>query len=576
MFFDNVKHTNMHLAGIPYFYNINLSLHVLNNAKPHVFTYFLNNLGIIKFFNLLFILSVHIYSYNESILHTENFMDFVIGDTTSTNYTDDNKYMKFMMLFMWLTISLFSYAFIETTAKECINNSILSSYDKVLHVNINKYTEVENDKMTFDIIQHADNINKITTDLFIELPHKIITIWQYGNTLSKISFQILLITLVISIISLIIKSYGFYRTQNNNNKLTANKTQMNLLNKDTSNSIQYLKSNLLIDVRINDFKELINHSMIFYKDIISWTSLNDFVSNIAYLIAIIFMYEYGTSKNINPNLMVKNIRASGKLIDKITSISEYTSNVYKQYKSFEFFNNIVIMEKENDSEAVTIRNMFKSPCPKTCNIVIKTTKEIIELDEHKDKLIRLVGENGSGKSTMFLEFLNLNFALSSSNAKLNYTTCDNIKNRNITTIILQKDILSHIKVEEFVKRMCGLENFDSNIINKYLATIDLNEHYIEKIMCFYKKHKNKQMNELSGGQNKMIVIISSILKFIIKKNKIIMFDESEKGLDKENKEIYIKLVEAVHNSKNRHITFVITHDETIINNIDIPIAEIHI
>lgn len=127
------------------------------------------------------------------------------------------------------------------------------------------------------------------------------------------------------------------------------------------------------------------------------------------------------------------------------------------------------------------------------------------------------------------------------------------------------------------KDVCIIYGGDKNLYMK--NTVDENLYYfgvlrgltkeeisynikkMKKVFTSYDKLKNTLCEELSHGQKRIISIFSSI----ITNNKCIILDEATEGLDQENIDILINLINKI---KKDVIILIVSHDILFVNNLE--------
>ena len=198
------------------------------------------------------------------------------------------------------------------------------------------------------------------------------------------------------------------------------------------------------------------------------------------------------------------------------------------------------------------------------NVSYKDIFENINLEIGDNKIISLIGKNGSGKS-MFLNLLYGIVTDFSGNININDEVINNkTKKKEIEKI--RKDIfylnqdysssLFNITIFEDIKY--NISNVDLEKLQEYLKLLKL-----EKEILY------KNYSELSDGQIKKILLIM----MLISDNKIILLDDLTNGLDQKSISSIIKLLKK--EKRNNKIIIVSSQDSEFLLNISDSVIMIY-
>ncbi|NOQ55323.1 MAG: ATP-binding cassette domain-containing protein [Nanohaloarchaea archaeon] len=162
------------------------------------------------------------------------------------------------------------------------------------------------------------------------------------------------------------------------------------------------------------------------------------------------------------------------------------------------------------------------------------------LNINKGKIIKLIGPNGIGKTTLFRCITDIE----------NYS--GNITCNGKISYLFQEDRLFpwlNIKQNIFLPiRLIGKKPNKTDINNM---------NYFAKMMGI-SKHLDKQINQISGGQKQKILIIRTF----ITNPDIILLDEAFNSLDKKNHQlIHKKIINFC--KKNKKTVILATHNDNI-------------
>ena len=188
---------------------------------------------------------------------------------------------------------------------------------------------------------------------------------------------------------------------------------------------------------------------------------------------------------------------------------------------------------------------------KNLNLVIK----------NKEK-IAIIGRSGSGKST--LSKLLLKFYKYDGFITLNNINIQNINTRYLRRKIIyanQKTVLYDTTVMDNIKYG---NNADSQYVLKLMNDYELLEIFNGLKNGIYNE-AGVQGNELSGGMQKIVIIMRTILKAEENNSLIVIFDEPLAGLDSKTRSKVIKLIKYKCSDKT---LIIITHDKEILPYVD--------
>lgn len=175
------------------------------------------------------------------------------------------------------------------------------------------------------------------------------------------------------------------------------------------------------------------------------------------------------------------------------------------------------------------------------NITVKFNDKLIlndiSFNIFKGDLIHIIGGNGSGKSTLFKCLL----------GKIKYDGSININRNDVGIVSDYARVPDDILVKDILNFLIS--------INK-----DIDNHYINKLknLCGIEEIKNKHVSKLSSGQKRKLEIFSAM----IKKKKILIFDELTNTLDDKSKNEVLLFIKNFRNQYKDVIIFYTTHNFT--------------
>lgn len=363
---------------------------------------------------------------------------------------------------------------------------------------------------------------------------------------------------------------------NNQNKYEVKKTiKYSNKFKNDSENISILKSNyiwLLRSLNILNFVFIIGFAY--------FLSINKNLSKIDFItIIIIMIYYVGLVSNQNLNII--------SCIDRLCQMKYQASYLKNLLLNNNDQNNI----KNNITNGkIEFRNLTYK-YPKSNKSVIRNLNFTI-LPKQK---VAILGKSGSGKSTLmkllikFYKPNNGKIFIDDTNIQNIDTTYlrDNITYINQNTLLFDEDIYYNIKYGS--KQSINLEtiapapspnhqpltNLTPSPSNKvYPKEEILEDSKIEKILkkydllTIYDKLENK-LREKAGPRGTKLSLgmqkVTITLRGILRKSKIIIFDEPLAGLDQKTREKIIKLI--MNETKDKTV-IIITHDKEILPYMD--------
>lgn len=166
-------------------------------------------------------------------------------------------------------------------------------------------------------------------------------------------------------------------------------------------------------------------------------------------------------------------------------------------------------------------------------------------------IVRIVGENGSGKSTFLKLLVNL-LHPDQGSVKLN-----GIPIQEISPSILRKEILYIDQDEIFLNDT--VENYLNAMAGRKLSSIEIAD--LKKKVSFDEGITQITENgrSLSGGQRKKLLLMKLLLRY--QEASVIILDEIEAGLDWQSKELVLQIEEDIFQQKRDCLVFKITHAE---------------
>lgn len=447
---------------------------------------------------------------------------------------------------------------IEAIGKNAVKNAVDKATCRMLDSKLDNITNFEYEKKINSIIHHSNNLLACIRNLFIEFPRKAIACHHYMIALQELSFEIMIYCTVVSLIFSLISVYVSYFREKIAEKITEYNTEFSLISSDVSNSIQSYK----IDDRLNEYKGKFNKTeerirnesckdslMIGIGDVSSGISSQFMIGLISYMSREMFVNEIIQLKDL-----LYGINSSSKFVEKLVGVVDYFGDVIKQYQSFYFFlsiNNIAVNFPSNN---ISIDHF---------EITTPTYNYSFNIKE-KSNIIRFMGKNGVGKTTILLKMLGVSYKGAKSNGVIIPYSSDLVSlvpenYRNSFSFVQQAVPITHDTVGDYIMAVSGSNNNPLEIISTTLNYFGIEKDDISSFMN--EININKNMREISGGQGKLIQILSAISKCYHQSLNLIVMDEPSNNLDISKVNLLISIITSI---KSKGVTiFLVTHDERL-------------
>ena len=369
---------------------------------------------------------------------------------------------------------------------------------------------------------------------------------------------LLLSSLVIIIVVLLFKKNKYYY-KNKAEDYYFNVTDNNLVDVYSSLMNTYLNNNEVKEKeRIHNDQNIYN---VYLRDI---TKIEGTLSIVLYLVCIVTLIValYYIIKNIPNNkdkilyliLLIYFINSSIVIATQIPWFIKLYGVILSSDK---YIKNILNVELDNNSQEISTGSVeFKN-----LNFHYVKDKNILNninlIIKDKEK-VGIIGRSGSGKSS--LSKLLLKFYKYEGNIIVDNKNIKTINTKYLRTKIIyanQKTTMYDISVMDNIKYG---NNAESEYIIKLLTEYELLDIFSGLKNGIY-SDAGVQGNEMSGGMQKLVIILRTILKSEESNALVVIFDEPLAGLDSKTRKKVINLI----NNKCSNITLiVITHDKEIL------------
>ena len=509
-----------------------------------------------KLFLNTFVIVTIIYIILESVI-----IPVLIGNLI-TNINSPKKYLYYILFVYTLILVLY---YIKKRFESKLFPDLLT-YSRTLFFSnlIDKYSE------NYKSLKMGSNVSRINliTYIFREystylvdsiIPFSLISLF-ISFTLIYLNFNLGLITLFSLILFYItiflykdtmfqkIKyiSDSYYKMDNDYIDIFSSLMNTYLNNNEVKEKEKIQNSQSIYNVLLNDY-QIINTKL--------FVSLY-FIGVLTSFISIIYITIFTKDKNkiiililliyfINSLLILsKNIPQTLNQYAITKESNGYVKNLLNIHS-----NNL---QKEIKSGKIELKNLTFGY--KKNHIILKNINLIIK---DKDK-VAIIGRSGSGKST--LSKVLLKFYKYQGEILIDDKNIKDINTKYLRTKILygnQKTILYDMTVIDNIK-------YGNNSQSEYILKL-LNDYELLDIFSGLKNgiysESGVQGNELSGGMQKIVIILRTILKSEDTKSFIVILDEPLAGLDSKTRKKVIKLI----NDKFSDTTLIIiTHDKEIL------------
>ena len=219
------------------------------------------------------------------------------------------------------------------------------------------------------------------------------------------------------------------------------------------------------------------------------------------------------------------------------------------FKKSKFANNEIILKTENLSLNYKKRHFFKKH--------ITSIFENVNFEIKKGETVGLIGESGSGKSSLAEAILKLKS--SSGDIIINDTNITKLKGEKLRLFrqnmqIIFQDPFATLnprhRIIDILYEVINAHNLSTDIktIKQFIKDVNLKDDILDKFP-----------NEFSGGERQRIVILRALCLF----PKLIILDEPTSSLDATTQKNVINLLLKLQN-KYQLSYLLITHDENVL------------
>jgi ABC-type Mn2+/Zn2+ transport system ATPase subunit len=506
--------------------------------------FFVVNLKLSQLFILSIALMANIFSYI-SYLNAEKYINKNIDNF-------DTIFYNLIQMFAYILIYSLTTCVIITLGKLAVLNAKAKSVEILLKINLQTISTTEYNRQTLSLIPHSNNINNVINSLFIELPRKIMACYHFIIALYDLNLSIMVYCLITNLIFITISIILANIQKNLTSQITKYEIDCDIILNNLPNSIQTFKINSRED-EICESSKIIDNKIFTLSSINAITcELNQITTNLSghILMAII---AYSSSPMTSVANLLYGIRSSAKFVEKMMGIVDYLGVVAKQYESFQYFEVIQNLQTEK----------FKSG-PPIKKIIIESEKTS-KFQVGEGNIVTITGENGVGKTTMVLNFLNVAYLGSHSIGKMRVGKMDQYLWRNQVAFVNQLLPLTNDTVASYIRKIIHASPKIDLVTTtkKSLTLLNVNPIIIDEL------NFEQNIKELSGGQAKIVQIIAAVTNLLFNGRKIIIMDEPSNNLSVSKLDMLYKIIKGLR--ENNILVFIISHDNAllVLSNINI-------
>lgn len=407
------------------------------------------------------------------------------------------------------------------------------------------------------------NIFRSICNFLIQVISKSIVILLIFFILSFLDMKIFFIVLFAFITGLLVSNYSRKKIEKRAGIVNKELKSLNSFSNKLIDSFSLMKLNSITGYYRNlhkfYFGNFISQSLkndkvnVFYKNLLD---------NLNYIfLFLLFAYIIVYSKaNTNVGDIVIIMFYSNILFQYSQEIEYLVASVGENLPSFKYVNEVFNVEKSkngkfdvNKVEKIQFENIFfRYPYKK--NYVLNN----LNFTLNKGDIIKLTGNNGSGKST-FINLLTGLYTPTEGKIYLNDKELFEYDRNNYIQKILyinqdelfiEGNLLNYFNV---ISRQNRDANYLIELLNEWKFTNDKDPNYL-------KYELDVEGSNISLGQRKKLLIIKMILLY--EKSDIILIDELDANLDSESKKKLESVKENIFKNNNEKIIIEITHNES--------------
>lgn len=486
---------------------------------------------------------------------------YVFGNTIDLIVIKDLQLaLKFIIISLFLNIFQSLSSVLEEwigniLSIDCSNSIKEAMFSKILDTRyefLNSYGEGE---LVSRIENTGDKIVSFYIDLFSSIVMIMFSIIISAYIMIRISLKLFIIAIILLPltygINYIFKNTIISKQRDYIAKLDAYSGYLI----DTISNLTGIKLNNLEKIFNGNYKnrlqDLKNVSMSNLKINMTVTSIQDLITIILSSLILFISARLIILGNLTLGNIVAFSSYMGKLHTSIKKIGDLNLSFNEVIVDLERYKKIMDHDSEKKTDG---KKLSKVTSLKFKNVSFKYDDKYVlkdfSFEISKPGLYGIVGENGSGKTTIF-NLISKLYTDYEGEILINGKEIRNYKDEELRNEVL------FIESKPFILR----ENINSNITLLEKEKID--ESNLKKIIQFlelerFEKYSTKNLKDtLSKGEQKKI----QLARLLISKQSLILLDEVLSGLDKEMKE---KVISKIKERSKNSIIIIISHDPEII------------
>lgn len=475
---------------------------------------------------------------------------------------------KNIMLLLKLIILYFILCILQSFIEyvlEYLNNIVKNKISVYLRLKVLKkisnqngeyYSNIKTGEIMNILEDDISTIENTSIKFILSIIFDIITVLVSVFILINMNKSMFIFVLTIQLLSILIQKKITYLIYLKSDLIRDYNGKISSLNQELISNIKDISILRLKNMFIKKYIHLEKNRLDLKLKTGNIVSISKNTSSILNNISLLFIYGYGGYNIILGNMSIGEIisfqQYTALLVTPIINLIESMLSIQQANISVERI--IRILKLKDPYTISNNRNLlFNSIYFENVDFYYEDNKKILDnvnLEFNKGKMIGIVGENGSGKTTISNLILRL-WDCNQGEIKIDGT---NIKNFNINS--LRKNI-SIVTQNIFI--------FDDTLLNNITCGKKINESYLKDICqkldldsLIKSLPKGLETNlgekgiKLSGGEKQKIATARALLL----DSKVIIFDESTSALDNISQEKIIKNIKIFLENK---ISIVISH-----------------
>ena len=449
-------------------------------------------------------------------------------------------------LLLGILASIISY--LQSYIFSSLNQNIIfdlkrDMYKAILDLPVKAYDEINNGELMSRLHGDAGEVANAITNTLINTVVDIIRLIAVGITVFTISIKLAMIVIITFPISFyIFNTYG--------KKIRAGNKQLSKLNdkyfSDSGQTIWGIREVKSLGIKKDKFESFTQIASKLKEMIITVIllgakshALSDIVNHITYIAVVLVGGMFVVNGSLDIKYFIAFNSYSGQFSGSLLSISKFNMNLQQVMNSLERIFHLIdgltyspekFGEKSIDNSTGEIK--FE-------NVSFSYESQINVLDNVTINIpaksrTAIVGSSGSGKTTVFNLLLRL-YQPCNGHIFIDHTEVNEIKEEDLRrhiSVVRQEPVLFTVSIKEnllLANPDASQQEIESACKRAYIHD------YIESLPDKYNSVIGENGVKLSGGQRQRIAIARALLK----KSKIILFDEATSSLDNES-QFYIK------------------------------------